>query len=220
MASSADYFFAAMHHRAITEAMQREQQAQRFRLLGAPDEVAAKLAASFPDAGPGECVSIVTAWREAQEPVAEMVAAVVDEFFGGAAQKSCPAHDEQPPAAVSITVDEANAAAMKLANQDATFVHGGIRKWAAEIENATGKKCSTWTVEHMMLWKKTMEETGRGRKKGTRQPRPKAVSLSAAEREQRLRKLASEQGKDWEPSPLDDDLPDEKPLRVRHRKRV
>jgi hypothetical protein len=69
-----------------------------------------------------------------------------------------------------------------------------------------------------------MEETGRGRRKGRRQSRPKAVSLieSAAgegERDEVLKRLTKEQVDDYEPSPLDEDSPNE-PRRVRCRKRV
>jgi hypothetical protein len=123
-----------------------------------------------------------------------------------------------------ITVDEANAVAMDLAKQDARFVDDGIRQWAARIQEKAGKKCTEWTVGQTRLWLTTMETTGRGRRKGKRQSRPKAVSLneSAAgkgERDVVLKQLAQEQAADFEPSPLDDDPPDE-PLRVRHRKRV
>jgi hypothetical protein len=124
----------------------------------------------------------------------------------------------------SITVDEANAVAMGLATQDAGFVDGGIRQWAARIQEKAGKKCTEWIVGQTRLWLTTMEATGRGRRKGNRQSRPKAVSLneSAAgkgERDEVLKRLAQEQAADFEPSPLDDDPPDE-PRRVRHRKRV
>ncbi len=124
----------------------------------------------------------------------------------------------------SCTVDEANAAAMKLAKQDAGFVHNGIREWAAEISKATDKTCSTATVKKTALWITTMEQTGRGRQKGIRQSRPQAVSLiesavGEGQRDEVLSRLAKEQADDFEPSPLDEDSSDE-PRRVRCRKRV
>jgi len=67
--------------------------------------------------------------------------------------------------------------AMKLAKQDAGFVDGGIRQWAAEIKKATGKTCSTATVRNTRFWQVTMKETGRGRTKGKA---PKAVSFTGS----------------------------------------
>lgn len=75
----------------------------------------------------------------------------------------------------SCTVPKANAAAMKLARKDPNFVAGGARDWAADIENATGKKCTTKIVLQTPFWIATMEETGRGR---TRGKTPKAVALT------------------------------------------
>jgi hypothetical protein len=130
----------------------------------------------------------------------------------------------KPPAAVAITVDEANAAAMKLAKQDAGFIQKGIREWAARIGKATDKQCSTKVVGNTPFWIKTMEETDRGREKGKRQSRPQAVSLieaatGAGERHEVLKRLTEEQEVDFEPSPLEEDSPDE-PRRVHCRKRV
>ena len=136
----------------------------------------------------------------------------------------------------SCTPDEANAAAMKLAEQDAGFVRKGIRSWAAEIEAATGKKCTTKIVGETRLWEETMEETGRGRDKGKRRSRPQAVRLiesavgvgepdavlkrlTKQERDEELKRAEKEQAEDFEPSPLDEDPVDE-PRRVRYRKRV
>jgi hypothetical protein len=126
----------------------------------------------------------------------------------------------------SMSVDGANDVAIKLAKQDAGFVNKTVRQWAAEIEKATGRKCSTWTVQQTAFRIKTMEETGRSRKKGVRQARPKAARLvegavREGERDEVLKRLKQEQVGDFEPSPLDDDedLP-EKQRRVHYRKRV
>jgi hypothetical protein len=77
---------------------------------------------------------------------------------------------EKPALPVSnhapITVDEANATAMKLAKQDAGFVNKTIRQWAKEIRKATGKTCSPSTVKGTALWTATMKRTGRGRTRG------------------------------------------------------
>jgi hypothetical protein len=75
----------------------------------------------------------------------------------------------------SITVDEANAVAMKLAKQNPQFVHGRVRDWAAAIRKDSGKTCSTATVKKMPFWIRTMEITSRGRTKGKT---PKAVGIT------------------------------------------
>jgi len=119
----------------------------------------------------------------------------------------------------SITVDEANAAAMKLAKQDATFVSGTIRQWAARIKEAAGKTCSLPTVKATPLWQETMKRTGRGRAKGGR---PKVVSLTSdleaaigdGDKHEVLNRLIAEHKADFEPSPVKSD-PAEKPTRVR-----
>jgi len=106
----------------------------------------------------------------------------------------------------SCTVDEANAAAMKLAKADPQFVNGSVRKWAAAVRKATGTTCSTATVKLTRLWIRTMEISGRGRTKGKT---PKAVALTGkvesvigkGDKHQVLKDLIAEQTAD------DDDRP-------------
>lgn len=75
----------------------------------------------------------------------------------------------------NVTADEANKTAMELAKKDPAFVNGGAREWAAAIRKATGKTCSTDTVQGTPLWIATMKTTGRGRTKGKT---PVAVGLT------------------------------------------
>jgi hypothetical protein len=123
----------------------------------------------------------------------------------------------------SITVDEANKTAMKLAREDPAFVDGGARDWVKAIRKATGKTCSVATVQKTRLWIETMKATGRKRGKGKT---PKAVTFTdglksvvgEGERHEILQGLIAEQGADYEPSPLDDPPADTR-RKVRHRKR-
>jgi hypothetical protein len=126
-----------------------------------------------------------------------------------------------PQGTIAITVDEANTVAMKLAKQDSEFVKGGVRKWAAAIQTATGKTCSVSTVQATRLWTETMKTTGRGKIKGGK---PRAVAFSEkveavvgkGGRHEALNSLIAQQQADDEPSPLDDSPSKE----VRQRKRV
>ncbi|HLA86227.1 MAG TPA: hypothetical protein VJL29_15675 [Thermoguttaceae bacterium] len=132
------------------------------------------------------------------------------------------AADEGEPFAAtpSISRDEANQIAMRLAKQDAAFVNGGVRQWAAAIRKVSGKTCSTATVKATRLWQATMKETGRGRTKGKA---PKAVALTEkvgavigeSNRQEALENLRAQQEVDHEPSPLDDTR-----QKVRHYRQV
>ncbi|MCH8343920.1 MAG: hypothetical protein IH983_08025 [Planctomycetes bacterium] len=106
----------------------------------------------------------------------------------------------RPP---QITEKEANIKARQLAEADPGFVNKSAMEWADDIE------CSVGTVYKTAMWKRTMEQTGRGRK--DRPARPKVVNLPADEllgrgsKDEVLKGLIAQQRADDEPSPLDDD---------------
>lgn len=119
---------------------------------------------------------------------------------------------KQPSGKGSTTVTEANQTAISLAKRKPEFVHGGVRDWAAAIKRETGKTCSIATVKATPLWRNTMEQTGRGK---TRGKTPKAVGFTGnmeavvgtGKRDEILNGLIAQQEADYEPSPVDDDLP-------------
>jgi|GEM_PF-4800804 len=121
-----------------------------------------------------------------------------------------------------MTIQEANAKAMRLAKRNHSFVRLGLRQWAEAIG------CSEGLVAKLPFWRTTMEKTGRG--KNNRETGPKASSftpeLEAVSRNGegtelcQLKRLIAEQKADAEPSPLEDDLSDSPPKRVRFTKRV
>jgi hypothetical protein len=112
--------------------------------------------------------------------------------------------------------EEANEIAMQLANKDASFVNGTAQEWAKKIG------CGVGTVHKTKLWQETMQQTKRGRVPGRK---PKEVALTEAvlaragknDPDEALARLKAEQEKDFEPSPLDPDVPD-KPHRVKCRR--
>jgi hypothetical protein len=128
----------------------------------------------------------------------------------------------------NVSPEEANNAALRLAEKNPDFLKLVIREWATKIAETTGKSCSPKIVGQTALWIKTMQHTGRGRSKGSK---PKVVSMTPAleailgdkEPQGTLEKLIAEQEADDEPSPLEPDSPDyqeRKRRKVRERKRL
>ncbi len=74
----------------------------------------------------------------------------------------------------SITREEADAVARKLAERDPTFKSGTAVQWAGAIERESGKDCSATTVKETDFWNNVMEESGRKRGKG----RARALSFT------------------------------------------
>lgn len=96
-----------------------------------------------------------------------------------------------------MTLDQANAKAMKLAKADRSFVHKSQRQWAKAIG------CSSGLVAKLPFWLKTMKKSGRG-KNGKAPGAPKAIpltpalaaTLSEGEKDQELQRLVDEQHRD------------------------
>jgi hypothetical protein len=139
-------------------------------------------------------------------------------------EETAPSEPEGASSTPSITSEEANQTAMKLAKQDPAFLNGVVRDWAAAIRKATGKTCSIATVKATRLWRETMKATGRGRSKGKA---PQAVSFTenleavtgSGRDQQILEDLIAEQEADNEPSPVDGDRPNPR-RKTKHYKRV
>jgi hypothetical protein len=101
---------------------------------------------------------------------------------------------DTPQSKRTLTVEEANEKAMKLAKADHRFVHKSQREWAKALG------CSVGLVAKLPFWKATMKQSGRG--KGEK--KPKAVPMSdegwamvgEGERDECLRKLIDEQERD------------------------
>ncbi len=120
-----------------------------------------------------------------------------------------------------ITRQQANARAMDLARADPDFVRNpNIRLWAKRIG------CSQGLVVELPLWRETMERTGRARRQ--RPPAPEVVSLSEkveailGQDDAQLKRLIAESEADnrADPSPLENDAPDQPPRTVRESKRL
>jgi hypothetical protein len=82
---------------------------------------------------------------------------------------------EQPSAQDSITAAEADQIARELIQKNPDFAKGGVRDWAAAIGEASGKTCSTSTVQKTSCWRQEMKKQNRGR---TRGKSPRAVALN------------------------------------------
>ena len=131
-----------------------------------------------------------TAETELRKVEAAALSAIAEpgEVNGDAASPEPPDASAQTvePVRESISIEEADAVARKLAAKHPTFTDGGKREWAAEITRETGKRCSQTTAGRTPFWRETMAQTGRGRSGG---PEPKAaewteaVEASAAGRE-------------------------------------
>jgi hypothetical protein len=127
----------------------------------------------------------------------------LNEFEGGAALNELErATSEGKRSRKGMSIDEANAAARRLAKCDIAFVKLPIREWAKRIG------CTISTVSKTALWQEVMRRSGRGRVPGGV---PKTVSLTeninACLGEGRpnevLDQLIAEQEADFEPSPVD-----------------
>jgi len=116
----------------------------------------------------------------------------------------------------TVSVAEANAKAMELANADPSFLERTARHWAAMIG------CSPATIVKTRLWQVTVRRTGRSRTNGPR-TMPSVFPLTSqtlareGKEDAELQRLIGEQEADFEPSPLEDDPPG-LPRRVRERK--
>jgi hypothetical protein len=126
-----------------------------------------------------------------------------------------PGVPEKAESNAGVTREKANKRAMELAQADPSFVDRTQREWARAIG------CSDGLVAQLPFWQATMERTGRGKPKSA--AAPKVVSLTRAveattgegTRDEVLNRLIAQQDADYEPSPLEEDLPDSKPRRVR-----
>jgi hypothetical protein len=137
-----------------------------------------------------------------------------------------------------MTCDAANRKAMELAEEDWAFVHKTQREWAADIG------CSDGLVAKLPFWKMVMAQTGRGKKGMPAKPKASGLTPEQAQemntqecqrqkaqvadevaerelaRDRVLEQLTVEQQADWDPSPLEDDLPGRRRRPPRQRKQV
>jgi hypothetical protein len=130
--------------------------------------------------------------------------------------------DDEPAEKGHLTVAKANQVATELTEKDHAFVNGTAEEWARKISEATGTTCSPSTVHKTTLWKRTMQQSRRGRTKGgssrtvTFTKKLEAVTRDDAQQEA-LDILIAEQEADSEPSSAEDD-PRDRPRRVYFRR--
>jgi hypothetical protein len=102
-----------------------------------------------------------------------------------------------------MSLQEANARALELAQRDRDFVHKPLRAWAQSIG------CSTGLVTRLTLWiqyqhLKRLQKRGPGKRPPTVSLTPELEAvLGSGDREAAIRWLIAEQRADFEPSPLD-----------------
>jgi hypothetical protein len=165
-------------------------------------------------------------------PALEWVLAAADSLFAWAQEssviqadvrKQCDAVPKKP----GLTASEFNVLARDYLKDHAKPDHRvTIRELQAHLKakNPAGT-CSLATVSRLPAWRAyrdKLELSGQKGKKG----RPKAVPLTkkveatTGRPDEELQRLIQDQRADDEPSPLEEDLPDQPPRRVRQRKRV
>lgn len=137
---------------------------------------------------------------------------------------NAPATEDGPK---GLTSAEFNVLASKYLGQNATDEHMvTVRELQEHLKkgNPAGT-CSTGTVARLPAWRAyqdRLERIGRKGKKG----KHNAISLTGSlesvigREDATLQRLIEEQKRDYEPSPLDDDLPDQDGINVYCRKRV
>jgi hypothetical protein len=154
-----------------------------------------------------ECESLATYYRILHDKTIAFVGAFIAEAKGQLAKLG----------AAKLTLKQANAEAMRLAESDPSFVHKSQREWAAAIGCADGQ------VTKMPFWREVAARTGRDLKGKGRKPRVVSLTDKAlaatADPQAELNCLIREQQADAEPSPLDEDRPD-RGTKVRTRKKL
>jgi hypothetical protein len=160
-----------------------------FTAKGSPfGKLSWRMQSGFSDNWPSELLRTLQPDAASLKACADDLRRVLDEAAAAPDPEATTTDSPKP----SLTADQANEKAMRLAKADGSFVHKTQRQWAEALG------CSTGLVSKLPFWKKAMKLSGRGR--GEKKPR--AVPLTderlatAAERQAKLQKLIDEQQAD------------------------